>query len=84
MLYSYKSTIQVYIASKVKKKNNFITFMHEGFIYVRFKNEKTSSLIYSSENLEAFLGQPVEWKWQRQMDSLTAAPGTKLPLFSIA
>ena len=50
---------QVYKASKVKK-NNFIMFMREGCIYVRFKNEKTSSPIYSAEDFEAFLGQPAE------------------------
>ena len=50
---------QVYKASKVKK-NNFITFMREECIYVRFKNEKTSSPIYSAVDLEAFLGQPAE------------------------
>ena len=41
---------QVYKASKVKK-NNIITFMREGLI---FKNEKTSSPIYTSKDLEAF------------------------------
>ena len=50
---------QVYKASK-EKKNNFITFVREGCIYVRFKNQTTSSPIYSSENLEAILAQLVE------------------------
>ena len=46
----------VYTASK-DKKNNFITFMREGCIYVRFKDEKASSPIYSSEHLKTFLGR---------------------------
>ena len=49
----------VYKTSK-DKKNNFITFMHEGCIYVRFKNEKPSSPIYSSEDLETFLERRAE------------------------